>query len=84
MTMLLIVTQTAAAEIFGSLSYLITMVAQIAIFCWVGNEIIHAVFGLEFLISNFISAFFCSSRISWRFEHIFQISSRLTRRPLEQ
>lgn len=41
--MLLIVTQTAAAEIFGSMLYLVTMVSQIAIFCWVGNEIIYAV-----------------------------------------
>lgn len=43
MTMLLIVTQTAATEIFGSMLYLVTMVSQIAIFCWVGNEIIYAV-----------------------------------------
>jgi hypothetical protein len=43
MTLLLIVNQDSKADVFGSLSYLMAMVAQILIFCWSGNEIIYSV-----------------------------------------
>lgn len=40
------------AAVQGSISYLLTMITQVLLFCWIGNELIYSVsFDLEILFA---------------------------------
>lgn len=53
MTCFLLVNQLNDVALFaGSVLYLIVMVVQIFIFCWVGNEVIYSVSKIIFRISK--------------------------------
>ena len=53
MTLLLLADQPGnISVIISKLSYLLTMVIQILLFCWIGNEIIYSVSMTDFLLNS--------------------------------
>lgn len=56
MTCFLLVNQMNNAGAFASsVSYLLTMVTQILLFCWIGNEVIYSV-SKSFVLTSFLSS----------------------------
>ena len=83
MTCFMLVNQIDNVVQFGStVAYLITMVTQILLFCWIGNELIYSVSNQHrlcstILISYFYNIMFLYSLVDSHNKHIFQTFKHL-------